>query len=97
MSICLGPLQSAGQIDALVPDSLWRRRPVSEGAVWSDGVAMVAPLADEPRTGKIREAVKQAALTSCDKPCQLTIPMGARIVAQTKAEWLEVPFLRLVI
>ncbi len=60
-SICLEPLQSAGQIDALVPDSLWRWRPVSEGAVWSDGVVMVVPLADEPRTGKIREAVKQAA------------------------------------
>ncbi len=46
-SICLEPLQSAGQIDALVQDSLWRWRPVSEGAVWPDSVVVLTPLLDQ--------------------------------------------------
>ncbi len=46
-SICLEPIQSAGQIDAVVPDGLRRWRPITERAVRPDGVVVVTPLLNQ--------------------------------------------------
>ena len=90
-SICLEPVQSARQIDAVVLDGLGRWWPVSERTVGSDGVVVVTPLLDQ-HLGLLEavedlafeQLVAQRAAPAPAQPLKLSLPSIALLLGGTR-------------